>query len=315
MTRGTTLTGTTLDAVTGAFSFTGKAIARRLLEEGRDVVTLVRQPPADDPFAGRVRTIPFAFDDPEALAAGLAGVDTLYNTFWIRFPRGELTYDVAVARTLRLVKAARDAGVRRLVHISVVNASATGPTPYFVAKARLEREIRESGLSHAIVRPTLTYGEGDILVNNLCWVLRRSPVFGIPGDGHYRLQPVHVDDIAAIAVRAGSQTIDLTTDAAGPETLEFSEFARILKRAVRSRALLLAMPAAAAYAASRAIGFLLRDVVLTGDEITELTQSVLVSAEPPAGTTSFPAWVEANADRLGRRYHSELDRHYRLKPA
>jgi uncharacterized protein YbjT (DUF2867 family) len=315
MTGGTALAGANLDAVTGAFSFTGQAIARRLLAQGRDVVTLARKRPTDDPFAGRVRTVPFAFDEPDALAAGLAGVDTLYNTFWIRFPRGELTYDLAVARTLRLVEAARIAGVRRLIHISVVNASATGPTPYFVAKARLERDIRASGLSHAIVRPTLTYGEGDILVNNLCWVLRRFPIFGIPGNGRYRLQPVHVDDVAAIAVRAGSQTIDVTTDAAGPETLEFSEFARILKRAVRSRALLLPMPAAAAYAASRAIGVVLRDVVLTGDEITELTQSVLVSAEPPAGMTSFPAWVEANADRLGRRYHSELDRHYRAKPA
>lgn len=300
----------TLDAVTGAFSFTGRAIAARLLADGREVVTLVRRD-SPNPFGDRIRIAPFALDDPALLAAGLTGVDTLYNTYWIRFERGPLTFDAAVAGTLRLIDAARRAGVRRLVHVSVVNASETAPTPYFRAKARLEGHVRESGLSHAIVRPTLTYGPGDILVNNLCWVLRRLPVFGVPGDGQYRLQPVHVDDVAAIAVEAGRQTTDLTTDAAGPDTLVFDDFVRLLGSAVGRRALLVHLPPELAWAASRMLGLLVRDVMLTRTEIVELMASLLVSRQPPAGKISFRAWVNEESERLGRRYHSELDRHFR----
>jgi uncharacterized protein YbjT (DUF2867 family) len=300
----------TLDAVTGAFSFTGRAIAARLLADGRDVVALVRRS-EPNPFGGRIRVAPLAFGEPAAVAASIAGVDTLYNTYWIRFPRGAVTFGQATARTVVLIEAAKRAGVRRLVHISVVNASESGPTPYFVAKARVEGHVVESGLSYAIVRPTLTYGRNDILVNNLCWVLRRFPVFAVPGDGRYRLQPVHVDDVAAIAVEAGRVTANLTTDAAGPETFAFDDFVRLLATAVGSRTRVLHLPPAVAYRASRLLGVLVRDVLLARDEVTELMASVLVSHEAPSGTTSFPAWVESEAHHLGRRYHSELERHYR----
>jgi uncharacterized protein YbjT (DUF2867 family) len=299
------------DAVTGAFSFTGRAITARLLAEGRDVVTLVRRPPAANPFGDRLRIARLALDEPDTLAAALADVDTLYNTYWIRFPRGALSYETALAGSMQLIDAAVAAGVRRIVHISVVNASETAPTPYFVAKARLEREVRESGLSHAIVRPTLTFGPGDILVNNLCWVLRRFPVFAVPGDGRYRLQPVHVDDVAAIAVRAGRHTMDLTTDAAGPETFAFDDLVEILAAAVGSRARPVHLPPPVALVASRMLGLMVRDVMLTADEITELTASLLVSSDPPAGVISFRDWIQAEGDNLGGTYHSELDRHYR----
>lgn len=300
-----------MDAVTGAFSFTGRAIAARLLADGHEVVTLVRRPDAPNPFGDRIHVAPLALDDPAVLATALTGVDTLYNTYWIRFERGATTFDATIAGTRRLIDAARRAGVRRLVHISVVNGSEDAPTAYFRAKARLEGHIRASGLSYAIVRPTLTYGLGDILVNNLAWVLRRFPLFTIPGDGRYRLQPVHVDDVAAIAVRAGANPDDLVTDAAGPDVLAFDEFVRLLADAVGSRTRLLHLPAAMARVASSVIGLLVRDVMLTRDEVTELTSSLLVSADPPAGATSLRTWATAEADHLGRRYHSELDRHYR----
>ena len=298
------------DAVTGAFSFTGRAIAGQLLATGREVVTLVRRPaPADaDP---RIRPVQLTWDDPVALARGLEGVEVLYNTYWIRFPRGELTYHVAVERNLALVEAARRAGVRRLVHVSVVNATRPDGTAYFAAKAQLEKAIRASGLSHAIVRPTLTFGLGDILVNNLCWVLRRFPAFAVPGDGRYRLQPVHVEDVARICLGAGEEREDVVVDAAGPEVLTFDEFVRGLAEAVGSRAWLFHAPRGVAYAASSALGWLVRDVMLTADEVTELTGSYLVSVDPPTGTTSLLPWVREHADQIGRRYHSELDRHYR----
>jgi len=299
-----------LDAVTGAFSFTGRAIAGRLLSEGRDVVGLVRRHGAPDADS-RIRTAIVTLDDPAALADALRGVDTLYNTHWIRFARGKVSFDLATDRTLRLLDAGRRSRVRRVVHISVVNASETAPTAYFRAKARLEAGVRDSGLSYAIVRPTLTFGGGDILVNNLCWVLRRFPVFVIPGDGRYRLQPVHVDDVARIAVQAGQSSADLVTDAAGPDILTFNQFVRILADTVGSRAWLVHAPSPLSYAASRVLGLLVRDLMLTRDEVTELTASLLVSDQPSQGTTGLSNWASAHADELGRGYHSELDRHYR----
>jgi len=299
-----------LDAVTGAFSFTGRAIAGRLLSEGRDVVTLVRRHGAPDADS-RIRTAIVTLDDPAALMAALRGVDTLYNTHWIRFARGKVSFDLATDRTLRLLDAARRTGVRRVVHVSVVNASQTAPTAYFRAKARLEADVRESGLSYAIVRPTLTFGSGDILVNNLCWVLRRFPVFVIGGDGRYRLQPVHVDDVARIAVQAGQASVDLVTDAAGPDILTFNQFVRILADTVRSRAWLVHAPSPLSFAASRVLGLLVRDIMLTRDEVTELTASLLVSDHPQQGTIGLSTWASGHADELGRKYHSELDRHYR----
>ena len=299
-----------LDAVTGAFSFTRRAIARQLLAEGREVVTLVRRPapPEADP---RIRTAPFAFDDPAALAAAFRGVDTFYNTYWIRFERGELTFDEVIRRTRLLLTAATQAGVRRVVHVSVVNAEPSAPTTYFTAKARLDDIVRASGLSHAIVRPTLTFGPGDILVNNLCWVLRRVPAFAIPGDGEYRLQPVHVEDVAQIAIAAGRETGDLDVDAAGPDILTFNQFVRLLAEAVGSRAWLFHAPRPVSYLGARVLGLLVRDVMLTRDEVTELTASLLVSARPPTGRIGLPAWASAHAEELGRTYHSELNRHYR----
>jgi uncharacterized protein YbjT (DUF2867 family) len=299
-----------LDAVTGAFSFTGRAIARQLLAEGSEVVTLVRRPapPDADP---RIRTAPMAFDDPVALAAAFAGVDTFYNTYWIRFERGETTFDEVIRRTRLLLTAASQAGVRRVVHVSVVNAGPTAPTKYFTAKARLDDVVRGSGLSHAIVRPTLTFGPGDILVNNLCWVLRRFPAFAIPGDGEYRLQPVHVEDVAQIAIDAGRRHRDLEVEAAGPDILTFNQFVRLLAEAVHSRAWLFHAPRPVSYLGSRVLSLLVRDVMLTRDEVTELTASILVSAQPPKGRIGLPAWASVHADELGRTYHSELDRHYR----
>ena len=171
--------------------------------------------------------------------------------------------------------------------------------------------MRRSGISYAIVRPTLTYGPLDILVNNLCWTLRRFPAFGVPGDGRYRLQPVHVDDVAAIAVTAGNHTENVETDAAGPDVLAFDDFVRLLAGSIGRPARLVHLPPMLALGASQVIGLLVRDVLLTRSEVTELMASLLVSAEPPRGTIRLAEWAASHADQLGRQYHSELDRHFR----
>jgi uncharacterized protein YbjT (DUF2867 family) len=255
--------------------------------------------------------IPFPSSSSAGLAHALEGADTLYNTHWIRFERGDVTYRRAIDETRELLEAARAAGVRRIVHVSVIHASQDAPTAYFRAKAEAEDVVRELAPSHAIVRPTVTFGPGDILLNNLAWTLRRLPVFGIPGDGRYPIQPVHVDDIARIAVEAAEGAGNPTLDAAGPDRFTFDQFVRVVHSAVRSRSLVIPMPVPLALLASRTIGAVVRDVVLRRDEVTELQVGLMVSDQPPLGRIGFGDWVHEHADELGRHWSSELDRHYR----
>jgi uncharacterized protein YbjT (DUF2867 family) len=299
-------------AVTGSFGFTGRALTERLLEAGHDVVTLTRRSGAADPLAARIEVRQLTGAGVPGLAAALAGAETLFNTYWLRFPRGTDTFEGAVARSGELLAAARAAGVRRVVHVSVVNAAADAETPYVRAKAATEALVRASGLDWAIVRPTLTYGPNDILINNLAWALRRLPVYGLPGLGRYTVQPVHVDDVARICIEAASGPSGVTVDAAGPETMAYREMVGLVRAAIGSRSLVVPMPGPVVLAAARLLGLLVRDVVLTRDEISELTSSLLTSHEPPRGEIRFSDWVRANARDLGRRWSSELARNYRL---
>ena len=267
-----------------------------------------------DPFGGRVEALPFNFDRPDALAESLEGVDTLYNTYWVRFASGAVTFDLAVENSKALVRAAEEAGVRRLVHVSITNPSSDSRLAYFRGKALVEQAIRESELSHAIIRPALVFGEGDILLNNIAWALRRFPVFPVPGDGHYQAQPVYVGDLADLAVAAGGERDNLTMDAVGPETYTFDELVLLLERRVGSRARLAHMHPSLALSLSRLVGYFVRDVVLTREEIAGLAANLLVSTEPPQATTRFSEWLESHGDSLGADYASELDRHYRVRP-
>src|SRR5262249_37427495 len=149
------------------------------------VRTITGDPSRADPFGGRVEAFPFSFDDPARLTETLRGADTLYNTYWVRFDWRGTTYAQAIANTRTLFAAAREAGVRRIVHVSITNPSESSSLPYFRGKAELERDLRESGISYAIVRPTVVFGREDILINNIAWLLRRLPLFVIPGDGSY----------------------------------------------------------------------------------------------------------------------------------
>lgn len=294
--------------VTGAFSYTGRAIAELLLERGRRVRTLSRSPgPAGSP----VEFAPLQFADETALTESLRGAETLYNTYWIRFPRGGSTFERAIENTRTLLRCAAEAGVRRFVHVSVSNPSQDSPLPYFRGKTAVEDAVRDSPLEHAIVRPTLVFGRNDILMNNIAWVFRRFPLFLVPGDGLYRVQPVSVEDVARLCVDAGPGA---ELDAAGPEMYSFDELVRLIRSAVGGRAGIVHTPVTVALGLARVVGAARRDVVLTREETLGLMDSLLISHDPPTASDSFRDWLDANADQLGRRYVSELARNYRHAP-
>ena len=300
-----------MDVVTGAFSFTGRAIAEELLARGRMVRTLTRRDGRGDPLAARIERAELQFRDEDALRSALDGVDTLFNTSWVRFAHGATTFDRAVENTRVLLRAAKAAGARRVVHVSVTNPSLASALPYFRGKAEVEQDVAASALSYAIVRPTLVFGPRDILVNNIAWGLRRSPVFPIAGDGSYRVQPVSVEDTATICVDAGSGAKDVVLDAAGPETITYEELVRLVAAAVGTRVRIVHWPSRLVLALARVTGAVRRDVLLTAEELEGLRASLLVSDQPPLGRASFSSWVAANGDALGRGYVSELARNFR----
>ena len=203
-----------LAVVTGAFSYTGGYVARRLLDQGVRVRNLSRRPPGRNPLGGLVEMAPLDFSDPDGLRRAMKGAGILYNTYWIRFAHGRTTFDLAVENTRTLFEAAKRAGVGRIVHFSVTNVSSGSALPYFRGKAQVEDMLVGLGTPYAIIRPTLVFGEGDLLLNNMAWALRRFPVFPVYGNGDYPVQPVYVEDLAAQAVEAGSQSESSVIDAA-----------------------------------------------------------------------------------------------------
>ena len=299
-----------LHAVTGVAGYTGKYIARLLLENGQRVLSLSGHPQRPHEFGEQVKVAPFNFDRPDALAASLKGVVTLYNTYWVRFSYRNISFGKAVENTITLVRAAEAAGVQRIVHVSITNPSPDSMLPYFRGKSLLEQVVRQSRLSYAILRPTVIFGLEDILINNMAYLLRKFPVFAIPGDGGYSLQPIYVGDMAQLAVQAGQEKGSVIMDAVGPEIYTFEGLARLLAGVVKSRAILLHLPPALALTLARGLGMVFQDVMLTRDEIDGLMAGLLVSSQPPTGKTLLSTWLEQNADRVGKRYASEVKRHF-----
>ncbi len=297
-----------MHAVTGAFGYSGKYIAGRLLAEGKAVVTLTNSTHRRNPFGGRLRAIPFHFDEPQRLTESLRGVSVLYNTYWVRFNHRSFTHADAVRNTMTLFDAAKAAGVERVVHVSITNPSEDSPLEYFSGKARLERALVESGLSHAILRPTVLFGKEDILVNNIAWALRHLPLFGVFGDGQYKLQPIYVDDLAEIAVQQGRDRKNRVIEAIGPETFTYRGLVETVGEIIGKKRPIISVPPAVGYAVGWVIGKIVGDVMITREEITGLMANLLYVNSPPGGMTRLTEWATERSSTLGLRYTRELAR-------
>jgi NADH dehydrogenase len=297
-----------LCAVTGAFGYLGKYITFHLLKTETDVITLTNSPNRINPFDGQIKAYPFNFDKPERLVESLRGVSVLYNTYWVRFNHKTFTHAAAVENTLILFDAAKEAGVKRMVHISVANPSEDSPLEYFNGKARFERALRESGIPYAILRPTVIFGKEEILFNNIAWMLRRSPIFSVFGDGSYRIQPVYVDDLAALAVEYGEKEGNFVINAVGPETFTYRELVETIAAAIGKRRLIVPVPPCLGYLAGLCFGKLMNDVVITLPEIKGLMSGLLCVDTPPTTATRFSEWVKEHAETLGQKYSNELAR-------
>jgi NADH dehydrogenase len=288
------------DVVTGATGYTGRYLAARLSSQGRRVRTLTFHP--DRPAPPGLEVLPYRFDDGAELAASLRGATTLYNTYWMRFgdrragADKDTAFDEAVRNSALLFRAAADAGVRRIVHVSVLKPSTTSRYAYFQAKARVEEALAAGPVGWAIVRPALVFGLDAVMLNSLAWVLRRAPVFPIAGRGDYRVRPVFVEDLARLCTEVGDATI---TDAVGPERPAFVDLVKAVACAVDSRARIVRLPPVAVVTGAAALGRLLGDLLLDKEELYSTMDGLADSEAPTTGATAFSDWVRANGDRLG----------------
>jgi uncharacterized protein YbjT (DUF2867 family) len=296
-------------AVTGAFSYSGKYITKRLLERGEEVITLTGHPNRPDPFGGKVKVYPLDFDQ-ESMTRSLQGVEVLVNTYWVRFDKGENTQPRAVENTRKLIDSAKAAGVRRIVHISIANPSADSRLPYYWGKAANEKTVVESGLSYAILRPTVLIGKEDILINNIAFLLRRFPFFLIPGDGSYRIQPVYIEDLAGLAVEGVYSKESYVIDAVGPDSYTFKGLVELIAEKIGAKRPILSVPPRLALLAAQFLSLFIGDVILTPEEVKGLMANLLVSKDPARGKTAFKDWLERNKSTVGTKYASEIKRHY-----
>ncbi len=298
------------DVVTGAFSYSGAAIARELHAAARQVRTLTGHP--ERARGDRAIDVhPLDFDDPVGLTASLAGATTLYNTYWVRFPHGRIDHEAAVANSRTLFYAARDAGVERIVHVSITHPSITSPYPYFRGKAEVERALAEVGISYGVLRPAILFGGDGVLLNNIAWLLRRLPVFAVGGRGDYRIRPIHVDDLARLSVSLGSQRHTTVIDAVGPERPTFMELVRLIGATVGSHARIVRLPGAIMPALSSALGLVLRDVLLSREEYFAMAAGLADTDGAATGTVALSQWLAEHANTLGRNYANEIQRHFR----
>jgi uncharacterized protein YbjT (DUF2867 family) len=298
--------------VTGAFSYTGKYTTQLLLNQGYKVRTLTNHSGKPNLFGDQVEVFPYSFDRPERLTETLCGASTLINTYWVRFPHGTTTFETAVRNTRTLIAAAERAGVRRLVHVSIANPSLESPLGYYRGKAQLEQVVKESGLSYAILRPTVIYGLEDILINNIAWFTRNFPAFGIPGDGQYEVRPIYVEDMARLMIDTAQQDQNIVLNAVGPETFTFEELVKLIAAQVGQPVRTVRVPVFFAYLCTRLTGLMMRDVVLTWEEYKGLVSDLLAPRGQSTGKTRLSQWVMQNREHLGRHYASEVARHYEL---
>lgn len=307
--RSARVTDTGLDAVTGAFSYSGRAIATALTDSGRRVRTLTGHPNRAK-GASPIEVRPLDFDDQIGLVASLEGVTTLYNTYWVRFAHQRIDHDLAVENSRALFQAARRAGVERIVHVSITHPSVDSPLPYFRGKALVERALAETGVSYAVLRPATLFGGDGVLLNNIAWLLRRLPVFAVGGKGDYRIRAVHVDDLAQLCLEKGVERFDSVSDAVGPERPTFVELVNSIKAAVKSRSLIVHVPGAALPLLSRIVGTALGDVLLTRDEYRAMAEGLADTEGPTTGATALSDWLAEHAPILGLTYANELNRHF-----
>ncbi len=304
--------------ITGAFSFSGRYITNELLNLGEPVETLTGHPDKNSPYYDKIKIMKYSFDNFDQMVENFRGVDTFYNSYWIRFPYKTMTWRQAVINCNLLFQACKKAGVKKIVHISVTNNSLDSPYSYFKGKAVVEELLKRSGVPYTILRIAWFFEDNDILCNNIAWILRRFPIFGLFYDGKFKLQPVSAKTLARVAVESrylGPETINNNKiiNVIGPETFTWQEFISEINNALGLKSIFFPFPGYYIYIpliVSSILGYFLHDRLLTFEEVNSLRDNLCLTDSPPIGTIKFSEWLKTNKTKLGKKWNGEIPRHY-----
>lgn len=265
-----------LVAMTGATGFVGSHVVQKLLRRDHDVRILSRHPETTGWLRDRgVEVVAGDLEDQASLRGLVAAADAVVHLVGIIVEVGAQTYQrVHVEGTSHVVGAAREAGVHRFVHMSALGARPNPEaTRYHRTKAAAEDVVRTSGLSHAILRPSLIAGAGSPPLKMMVDMLRLSPVIPIIGDGKYQLQPVDAEDVAEVfAVAVERHDLQGTFDIAGLEPLTYHQMLNQLEQALGVKRRRVAVPVGMVRFAAYA-GMALPDLnPITPDQLTMLLE-------------------------------------------
>jgi uncharacterized protein YbjT (DUF2867 family) len=239
-------------ALAGGSGFIGRAIARRLLASGQIRVRILTRNPEGARAKLDLPDVEFVRADiggPVSLKDALIGANTIvdaiqFDGYPVENPRRGLTFErIDYGGVVALIDAAKQAGVQQFIYVSGAAADENSTHPGFRAKGRAERVIRESDLTYTIFRPSLVYGPEDKVVNGLARAIRFLPVFGVPGTGRQKVQPVLVDDLAAcVTLAVSGRGRNGTYEIGGPDLMTFDEMMGIIMDASRHRRPLFHIP-------------------------------------------------------------------------
>ena len=172
--------------------------------------------------------------DPESLRAAVAGVDTVIHLVAIRQGRREQFQRIMVEGTRDLLAAAKDAGVRRFVHMSALGTSEETKdlVPYYGAKWENEQQVQGSGIPYVIFRPSFVFGPDGGILPTFVKLARLTPVTPIIGNGRQRIQPIWADDLAKYFAEAvgRNDVVGRVFELGGPDVVSWNEFWERFKR-------------------------------------------------------------------------------------
>jgi NADH dehydrogenase len=238
--------------VTGGTGLIGREVVSRLLEAGTDQIAVTtRDPDKSDPWGGRVERLQAFAGDPTSLGKAFARADVVVHA--IQFPnhpvedpsRGRTYMEVDGLGTEVAARVAKNMGVRRFVYLSGAGAGQGRQEPWFRAKDRAEAAIRESGMEHALLRPSWIYGRGDRSMSRFITFCRYFPVIPVIGDGRTPVYPIYVKDVArCVAEAARREDVKAAAlDLGGPERLIMDQIIRTVQKVLGKSRPLIHQPA------------------------------------------------------------------------
>ena len=229
--------------VTGGTGFIGREVVDLLLAQAGDEVVVTTRDPDRDLWGGRARLVQAWAGDPVSLGKAFMHADVVVHA--IQFPnhpvedpsKGRTYLEVDGRGTTVAAQTARKLGVRRFVYLSGAGAGQGRPQPWFRAKDMAETAIRETGMEHALLRPSWIYGPRDRSMNKFVTFSRRLPFVPVIGDGKTAVFPVHVKDVARAVVECvrREDARDKALELGGPERLTMDQIIRTIQKVIGKR--------------------------------------------------------------------------------